>query len=413
MAPDFSLSYATAGLGEHEALNEITRLTALALQDQGLRQRVRTDMRNSRHTEEHKLHFSNYLEGQNGGILLAKMVKESGRSRVEVLDLIRSVRPLEFYMPVTQHRESWRGGADLLVASLLEDETDAPIGYTLTGHRVVLSAATPPETPVLAIVPVETDFSHSLDPRRYRNVNDNGGESIGTLSLALEPIDDDCVQPMGMEEHDALMCGGGGGGGGGTTTKPGGLYMIYSSLIDDGESWLKGNPEIEVHVHGPDGSGGTHAVSLSCAGEKQTNHYRYFDQNNKTWSGEVLLFTQSEITNYNTKYPGQGFNVMMWEDDDGPCVIKTDKDMTLVLAGIAGVVGAAAVIIEKPGSLASWVKAAGMFIGATYASASWLKSNDDFLGAAPQVTTNATRTDLYLSNSKTNGFIHTELRYMQ
>lgn len=393
IAPESS-SLSAGALGEHEALNELTRAVALALQDAGLRQRVKNDLRDSRHTFEHKLEFTSYLKGESGGILLAKMAKETGKSRDEILGLLGAVRPLEFYMPVTEHRESWSGGPDLLVASLLEDEKETPAGYTLQGVPVALSAAAPPATPVLSLVPVETDFSRPLDPH-VPNRNDDGGNTIGTLCETCV-IDD-----------------GGDGGGGGSTSKPGGLYMTYSYVKDDGEAWAKGSAEIEVHIHGPNSGDATYGADLSCAGEKVTESYRNFNQDSNTWSGEVLLFTQKQIEDYNAAYGSQGFNVMMWEDDDTACTIKTDKDMTEVLKGIAAAVGAAAVLIEKPNSTSSWVKAAGLFIGAAYASASWLLSNDDFLGDAPQVSTDATQTDLWVNGSTKNGYIYTELKYMQ
>ena len=410
-------SASQAAISEEAALVELTRITALALQDQGLRQRVRNDLRESRHTHEHKLHFTNYLNGQSGGILLAKMARESGKSRAEVLELISAVRPLEFYMPVREHRATWRGGDDLFLASLLEDEGRTPYGFDLSGRPVQLSAHTPPATPVLSLTPVETDFTRPLSAAEYRNADDRGGETIGTWvpggtgpSFAMAV--DDCSYDYSIDtcSDDG---GGGGGGGGGTTTKPGGLYMTYSYVSNDGEAWTKGNPEIEVHIHGPNGGDKTYGADLACAGEKQTDYYRNFNQDSKTWSGEVLLFNQQQITDYVTKYGDQGFNVMMWEDDDTACTIKTDKDMTSVLGGIAAALGAAAVVIKKDPTWGDWVKAAGLFVGAVYASASWLKSNDDFLGAAPQLQLNATRTDLYTSGSTSNGYIYTSLKYMQ
>lgn len=392
-APSADAASVTA-LDERQVLNEVTRAVALALQDPGLRQRIKNDLRNSRHTFEHKLPFTDYLKGNSGGILLAKMGQATEKSREEILTLLSVVRPLEFYMPVAEHREDWRGEEGLLVASLLEDGHDAPIGLTLDGEMVHLSRSTPPATPVLALVPVETDFSQPLDPR-VPNRNDDGGNTIGTLC-------ETCL----VEEDD------GSGGGGGSTSKPGGLYMTYSYVVDDGEAWLKGAPEIEVHIHGPNSGDATYGADLACSGEKVTESYRYFNQDDKTWSGEVLLFTEKQITDYNAAYGDQGFNVMLWEDDDTECSIKTDKDMTEVLKGIAAAAGAAAVLIAKPDNLSDWIKAAGSFIGALYANASWLKSNDDFLGAAPQVTTDASKTDLWQSGSGTNGYINTELRYM-
>ena len=65
--------------------------------------------------------------------------------------------PLEIYFPVPGHRAAWTGGADILVASAREDH-EAPVAYDVKGRRQVLSPDAPPSTPVLAIVPVETDF---------------------------------------------------------------------------------------------------------------------------------------------------------------------------------------------------------------------------------------------------------------
>jgi hypothetical protein len=189
--------------------------------------------------------------------------------------------------------------------------------------------------------------------------------------------------------------------------------MTYSNLRDVGEPWTKGDPEIEVHLHGPNGGDKTYGADLACAGEHQTDIYRRFDQNANTWSGEVLLFNQAQLADYYTKYGNQGFNVMVWEDDDTACSIKTDKNMTQVLALIAGAAGAAAVVIAAPASGGAWVKAAGMFIAAVYASASWLQSNDDFLGAAPQVTEGVEKMELWLTETSKNGYINTSLKYIQ
>ncbi len=207
MAPEPGASFSLAAEQDPEkaALTELTRIVALALNDQGLRQRVKSDMRESRHTREHKLHFSNYLHGQSGGILLAKMAKESGKNRGDILALLGKVRPLEFYMPVREQRESWRGGDDLWVASLVEDH-DIPTAYTLRGEQVALGANEVPAMPTLAIVPVEADFSRTLDVNKFKNKNDGGGETIGTYS-----IDDgsSCDPETAIVECDTETGGGG------------------------------------------------------------------------------------------------------------------------------------------------------------------------------------------------------------
>lgn len=234
---------------EHAAAAELARIVALALDDNGLRQRVKQDMRRSPF-REHKLELSSYVRG-NGGILLAKMSQRSGRSRDELMSLMAAVRPLEFYMPVTSHRESWRGGPELLVAWRL-DESETPSGYTLAGERVALDPRTPPQTPTLVLVPVETEFSLPLSATDARNVNDQNGETIGTMVVA--PIV--CAQSAspGQVTTMAEECPVDPGDGGGTYTPPppppAGIYFKEMVIYDNNEPWSSGSPEIEVHFRG-------------------------------------------------------------------------------------------------------------------------------------------------------------------
>jgi hypothetical protein len=64
--------------------------------------------------------------------------------------------------------------------------------------------------------------------------------------------------------------------------------------------------------------------SYQCAGEKAGGPYQ-FDQNDKTWSGNVLLFSGAQFAGYEAAHPGQAVRVLVLEDDDASCVIKTDS----------------------------------------------------------------------------------------
>jgi hypothetical protein len=381
------------------ALDKVTHVVALALNDQGLRQRVRNDLRDSRFTVEHKLPFNDYIKGESGGILLAKMDKESELNRDEILALLNQIRPLEFYMPVDEHRETWTGGTNLYVGSILEDE-DTPTVYDLSGQRFVGSLDAVPATPTLAIVPVETDFSQVVGAA-FQNANADGG-AIGTWQPIPGPstnMQSDCDSDYALQECDSSSGGGG-------TIKPAGLYMTYSQLDDLGEHYFKGNPEIEVHIHGPNSGGSTVGADLACAGGEVSESVRQFDQNGNTWSGEALLFSQDQIEAYDGT---QGFNVMVWEDDDTACLIKTDKDITGLLELTAGLAGTAVSI-----STGNWLGAAAAFIGTVYQSASWLMSNDEFLGDAGLVqgssNLNVLEPKLYIGHQQ-NGELRLELLY--
>lgn len=338
--PSSSAAAVSSDDQEKAVLNELTRAVALALNDPGLRQRIKNDLRNSRHTHEHKLPFSDYLRGESGGILLAKMAKETGKSREELLALLTGTRPFEFYMPVREHREGWKGEADLLVLGALTDVDASLIAFNLQGEPIVLSYSAPPSTPTLVLVPVETDFSKPLDPQKYRNTNDKNGDAIGTfamVSMSCEP--------------DTDWCGDDGGGSGSGGPSPDGIYFTEMVIYDKHEPWPRGDPEIEVHLFGQkrgvvrstrlvSGQMVTQfypneyeTVQADCAGEEASPSIRKFDFNGEngahyyrnTLFAEQALFTITEFVQttanpipYRREVPLEPpFRIQILERDDG------------------------------------------------------------------------------------------------
>jgi hypothetical protein len=238
---------------------------------------------------EHKIELQRFLPAASGRAL-RYLAEGSNTTAADVSAELDRAIPLEVYLPVPAQRAAWSGDANVLVATALQDH-DTPVAFDPAGHRYTLSADAPPATPVIAIVPVETDFA--------------------TPPARLQCIDPDCGGT------------GGGGGGGGTVTTPPGLYMRRSHIVGDFEGWLKGSPEYEVHILGQQGQSDS-LKDYACAAEHQTAP-RYFDQNDADWSGDVLLYTQTEIDAYKAQHPGQGVRVFVVEDDDTPCVIKADN----------------------------------------------------------------------------------------
>lgn len=234
---------------------------------------------------EHKIELQRFLPAASGRGL-RYLAEASGTTATDVRSELDRAIALEVYLPVPAHRAAWSGDANVLVATALQDH-ETPVAFDPAGRRVLLDADTPPATPVIAIVPEETDFNAS--PARVL-----------------------CPDPT---------CGGGGTGGSGPL--PTGLYMRKSHVVGDYEGWLKGSPEYEVHILGQQGQSDS-LKDYACAGEHQSGT-RYYDQNDADWSGDVLLFTQSEIDSYKLQHPGQGMRALVVEDDDTPCVLKADN----------------------------------------------------------------------------------------
>jgi len=241
---------------------------------------------------EHKLQFETFLAA-NGSRALGEIAAENGTSKDALTRQANAAIALEVYFPVPSHRAAWTGDEHVLVATAVTDD-DPPIAFDPEGRRQVLDPKTPPATPVLALVPVETDFS--VRPARVM----------------------ECI----------IECGGGGLIGGVVPPPPPppppppGLYMTKSHFVQDFEGWLKGSPEFEVHMLGQKGTTDS-LFDYQCAGEHAGGPYT-FDQNDLDWSGQVLLFSKTQLDAYNAAHPQQNLRLFVVEDDETACQIKTD-----------------------------------------------------------------------------------------
>ena len=277
-SPDPQPEGAQASRATPDAPRErLARRIALALRDDQFRAQLKRDLDRSP-IREGKLQFQRYLAASQARATTA-MARATGETGAAIsLDAARAPA-LELYLPVPEHRAAWKGDERILVATAAE-EGEAPVAFSPAGERIVLSPSAPPDVPVLALVPVETDF-----------------DGVGRLAGFL-------------------------GEGGGSSTPPPGLYMTNSRLVETFESWVKGSPEIEVHMLGQAGASDS-LTTYSCAAQPSAGYY-YFDQNSVSWSGSVLLMSQTQLNNYKKAHPNQNLRVFLVEDDDTPCTIKVD-----------------------------------------------------------------------------------------
>ena len=317
------------------ARERLARRIALALRDDEFRAQLKRDLDRSP-VREGKLHFQRYLASAQTRAV-ATMARASNESGGAVsLDAGRAPA-LELYLPVPAHRAAWTGDARILVATTA-DEREAPVAFSPEGERIVLSPSTPPDIPVLALVPVETDF-------------DGAERSAGFL-----------------------------GEGGGTSTPPAGLYMTSSRLVETFESWVKGSPEIEVHMLGQAGATDS-LTTYSCAAQPSSGWY-YFDQNAVTWSGSVLLMSQTQLNNYKKAHPNQNLRVFLVEDDDTSCTIKVEPAR---FTNLVKAVEAAYPLFtggKDSGGLTKVWQKANAIQKLLKALASVIKTNDELIGNA-------------------------------
>ena len=327
----------------------LARSLALALGDPAFRAHVKGELDRSSF-REHKVSFQRFLaagtgSGSGGGVL-ATMARRSGLATADLARAADRAIPLEMYLPVPEHRRIWTGDANVLVATAVADH-DPPVAFDVQGNRQLLDPERPPSTPVIAVVPVETDFA--------------------TAPAAIE-----CLSCGGFFPWPPLP-----------PPPPAvpGLYLTKAHFVDDFEGWLKGSPEFEVHILGQKGQTDS-LTNYQCAGEKQPSPY-YFDQNDLDWSGSVMLFSKAQLDAYNAAHPGQNVRVFVVEDDDTACQIKANRDIIgNLLKAVDDANKALSAGNDSSSTIRKDYKRANAFQKLWAALAAFFNTNDELVGNA-------------------------------
>ncbi len=323
----------------------LARSLALALGDPAFRAQVKAELDRSPF-REHKVSFQRFLAAgrAGGGGPLAAMAQHSGVATVDLARAADRAIPLEMYLPVPEHRRVWTGDGNVLVATAVADH-DPPVAFDLQGNRRLLDPERPPSTPVIAVVPVETDLSTEPAP------------IIGCWTCGFWPPLPPPPAPLP------------------------GLYMTKAHFVDDFEGWLKGAPEFEVHILGQKGQTDS-LTDYQCAGEKQPAPY-YFDQDGLDWSGSVMLLSKVQLDAYNAAHPGQNIRVFVVEDDDTACQIKADRNLlNEAIKAIDGAYKAITAGNDSSSSAQKTFKRASAFQKLWAALASLINTNDELVGNA-------------------------------
>ena len=318
----------------------LARSLALALGDPAFRAHMKGELDRSPF-REHKLSFQRFLSAGRGHALAA--MAHSGVATADLARTADGAMPLEMYLPVPEHRRAWKGDANVLVATAVADH-DPPVAFDVQGNRLVLDPERPPATPVIAVVPLETDFSTTREV-----------DACWACVILPPPPPPPPVAP--------------------------GLYLSKAHFVDDFEGWLKGAPEFEVHILGQKGQTDS-LTDYQCAGEKQPAPY-YFDQNALDWGGSVMVFSKVQLDAYNAAHPGQNIRVLVVEDDDTACEIKANRDLIgNMLKAVDGAYKAVTAGNDSSSLAEKTFKRASAFQKLWAALASLINTNDELVGNA-------------------------------
>lgn len=366
-APELPLVPAAVVSPETQALEGVARRLALALNDAGFRHRLRARLAASPF-RENKLPLQRML-AQNNGVDRREVARLVGEPDQVTDSVLNAAIPLEVYLPVPGHRRDWQGEANLLVATAARDG-EIPVAFDPAGGRHLLDPAQPPSTPVIAVVPVETDFDRVPTPRA----------SITCIDCDTE------------------------GSGGGTA----GMYMTRAHFNSDFEGWLKGNPEFEIHIMGQKGASDS-LMKYECAGEHEGG-LNYWD-GGTDWKGSVLLFSRAQIDAYQAAHPGEAFRIVAMEDDDTSCELRVDPDRWSDFLGSLGPLYKDMTGAADSGSVNRILKAAKSLKKFFKALANLIKTNDELIGNAIEASlTGEYRAGfnwvLKSDNNQTNGWLN-------
>jgi len=356
------------------ARERLAQLLAVALGDSSTRAAVKRRL-DASNAPEGKVQFQALVQADQSA-LLASLVRAGATSAADLLADLNAARGLELYLPVAAQRAAWTGDLNYLVGTIGRDG-EVPVGFDARGSERRLDPKSPPDTPVLALVPQETDFT--------------GGRPERMMS---------CVD----------MCSGttgSGGGGTSTQTQSGsapGLYLVQSHFGESYESWLKGDPEFEYHVYGVGDNGAS--VELACTSEHSGGAYAW-DQNQLDWTGAVMLISDADYNAYQSKHPGAPIRIVAWEDDDEACVDHVD------VGGVSALITAVdnAYKAVTSGKVDPWyvrgIRSAPSIFSLLTAMHNIILTNDDFIGNAVEGTITGDAPNGSNWVLKTNGTITT------
>jgi hypothetical protein len=253
--PSVSLSVSKS-LGSEAAVQQLAHKLALALNDADVRAHVRNAMRASPVTE-HKLVLQEFITTPSGRRLVEAAARSSGVEIDVIEQLIAELPEMDFYAPYREHRLTWKGTADVVVAGMMDVHAGILPGYTTEGELVTYEVTDrAPARAVLVIHPSE---------RKGRRINpqpavagsviqdaDDGevsGRIVWMSSYGDSTVVDFADMRTGPSDLVGISCetclddGGGSGGGGSSSPSDTTILNQFKIYFDDGV----GSAEIEFY----------------------------------------------------------------------------------------------------------------------------------------------------------------------
>ena len=307
---------------------KVTRAIALALSDQGSRQMLRDAWRDSRTSSDHKVVLQDWFALPQSRPLLAQAAGAIGSSPEQLLQDMRALPQLDFYVPIRKHRQTWKATDDILVGFTFNQDADTAEAFRVDGSPVTLYGPNVSEgSPVIILHPAEPKpIIKSKRPLTRDEVIEPAwtrGPRQSTLVVAMDGLDPE--EPI-ADCDPYCDFGEGGGGGGGSGSPPAGVYITYfDALRDDGP--LGGDLEMQFETFGWNANppttpsllqvSATWAFTSTCfkgSAVGDFDHDRIYSGMYLRISPDVTTTTLAGCTGSSTL---KGYGVQAWEMDGG------------------------------------------------------------------------------------------------
>ena len=306
----------------------------------GFRAEVRQAFDEAKHYER-KVFLRDFLfsDPARSSRLISDLATTNVMPAAEIEQILRDLPPIEFYIPVKQHREVWMVAGELdniVVVGGGADDDDLHRGFEVDGEPFKIGDTPPPNFVVFALNPPE---SFTID-----------GLPVGQEFPPVLSFD---ANTPGFWVND----------------------VIFTSL---GEHWLKGNPELEFHVEVAETR-----QSVMCLEEDMTAWPFAWNMDHTEYYHPFLVLPE--------KYFGMGESYLMFvvEDDDSRCKIIMDKDVVGLLSqAIQNFIDGYKNVVKK-----DYVKGVVEFVKGVVKLIDAIKGNDDFIGMVVAPATSVPQPD--------------------
>lgn len=226
-----------AFVAQHEASAlQVARALAMGLAGSSSREALRDAMRSSRVTE-HKLVLQEYARSVSGRAVLEAAALSSGTSRASLEAAVQALPPMDLYLSFEQHRRTWRGTDDLLVASVFDPDAPSVTAYDVLGHETVLRRADGvPGKTLIMLHPAERKAVRDNLPPNSPGVVIQDANELNTWSaiLANNPLPIGARQTIGLGAESSS-----------SSALAASIYINHFN-IQEGDGWF-GHSEMEFH----------------------------------------------------------------------------------------------------------------------------------------------------------------------